>query len=188
MKLKCEAVHAVTQACRFRTILEDVTEMAAAAPAVELGPHHSEGAILGRADSIFEWPEEARPAGAALEFRFRGEQRQIAAGAGEDAPEMRLEQWTRVRTLGAFLAQDLILLRRQLGAPFGIGFLDFELLRGVCRGTSQPAQGRKAEQTSSRREQDTAVDHDSLRGEANCNSFAPNTRRWRGSYADPAGN
>src|SRR3982074_94700 len=118
--------------------------MAAAAAAVNFSPQHPKGAVLGLADGIVERLIKTRPAGAALELRRRGEQRQVAAGAGEDALAMLLEQRARTRALGALLAQDFILLRRQLRAPFRIGFFDLEFLRGVCRGGSQPSEGGKA--------------------------------------------
>src|ERR1700716_2183749 len=139
-----KAVHAVAQAGRLRPIGEDVTEMAAAAAAVNFGPQHPKGAVFGLADGVLERLVKAWPAGAALEFRLRGEQRQVAAGAGEDALAMLLEQRARTRALGALLAQDFILLRRQLRAPFRIGLFDLEFLRGVCRRGSQPSEGGKA--------------------------------------------
>src|SRR5471032_985039 len=163
MKQQRKAVHAVAQAGRLRPIVEDVTEMAAAAAAVNFGAQHPEGAVFGLADGVLERLVKTRPAGAALEFRLRGEQRQVAAGAGKDALAVLLEQRARSRTLGAFLAQDFILLRRQLRAPFGVGLLDLEFLRGLCRGAAQPPEGGKPEQTGNRGEQYTAVDHDGLR-------------------------
>ncbi len=137
--------------------------MAAATAAVNFGAQHSEGSVLGLADGVFERLVETRPAGAAFEFRLRREQRQVAAGAGEDALAMLLEQRARARALGALLTQDLILLRRQLRAPFRIGLFDLEFLAGVCRRSPQPAEGGKAKKTGDRREQNTAVDHDGLR-------------------------
>src|SRR6266550_1587473 len=158
-----KAVHAVAQAGRLRSVVEDVTEMAAAAAAMNFGPQHPQGPVFGLADGVLERLIKTRPAGAALEFRLRSEQRQVAAGAGEDALAMLLEQRARSRTLGALLAQDVILLRRQLRAPFRIGLFDLEFLRGVCRGSPQPSEGGKAKQAGDRREQDTAVNHDGLR-------------------------
>src|SRR4030081_353828 len=154
-----KAVHAVAQAGRLRPIVKDVTEMAAAAAAVNFSPQHPKGAVLGLADGIVERLIKTRPAGAALEFRLRGEQRQVAAGAGEDALAMLLEQRARTRALGALLAQDFILLRRQLRAPFRIGLFDLEFLPSACRGDPQPAKGGKTKQACDGREQNTAVDH-----------------------------
>src|SRR3981081_4055455 len=163
MKHQRKAVHAVAQPGRLRPIVEDVTEMAAAGAEVNFGPQHPEGPVFGLADGVLERLVKARPAGAALEFRLRGEQRQVAAGAGEDALAMLLEQRARTRALGALLAQNLILLRRQLRAPFRIGLFDFEFLRGVRRRRPQPPEGGKPKQTGDGGEQDTAVNHDGLR-------------------------
>src|SRR5258708_5732903 len=140
-----------------------MSEMPAAAPAVNFGAQHPKGAVLGLADGVLERLIETRPAGAAFELGLRGKQRQVAAGAGEDALAMLLEQRARSRPFGALLAQDFILLRRQLRAPFRVGLFDLELLRGVCRRSSQPAKGRKAKQAGDRREQDTTVNHVGLR-------------------------
>src|SRR6478735_5819823 len=140
MEDQCKTVHAVAQAGRLRSIVENVTEMAAAAAAVDFGPRHPKGEVFSLADGIIERLIETRPAGAALEFRLRGEQRQVAAGAGEDTLAMLLEQRARSRPLGALLAQDLILLRRQLRAPFRIGLLDLEFLTGLGRGNLEPAE------------------------------------------------
>src|SRR5258706_11031372 len=159
-----KAVHAVAQAGRLRPVIKDMTEMAAAAAAVNFGPQHPKGAVFGLADGVVERLIKTRPAGAALEFRVRGEQWQVAAGAGEDALAVLLEQRARSRTLGALLAQDLILLRCQLGAPFRIGLFDLEFLRGVCRRSSQPTEGGKAKYTGDGGEQDTAGKHPRLRG------------------------
>src|ERR1700730_8864517 len=189
MEDQSEAVHAVTQAGRLRAIVEDVTEMAAATAAVNFGPQHTEGPVFGLADGVLERLIKTRPPGAAFEFRLRGKQRQVAAGAGEDALAMLLEQRARSRAFGAFLAQDFILLRRQLRAPFRIGLFDLEFLRGTGRGTSQPAEGGKAQETGDGREQDTAVNHDDgLRAKRNTLCSLSDTGRRDGSYTDPGGN
>src|SRR5580704_17843580 len=146
MKYQRKSVHAVAQAGRLRPVVEDVAEMAAAAAAMNFGPQHPQGAVLGLADRVLERLIKTRPTGAALEFRLRGEQRQVAAGTGEDALAMLLEQRAGPWALGAFLAQDVILLRRQLRAPFRIGLFDLEFLRGLCRGAAQPLEGGKPDQ------------------------------------------
>src|ERR1700730_5476844 len=181
MEYQGKAIHAVAQAGRLRPIVEDVTEMAAATAAVNFGPQDPESPVFGLADGVLQWLVKTRPAGAALEFRFRGEQRQIAAGTGEDALAVLLEQRARSRPLGAFLAQDLILLRRQLRAPFRIGLFDLELPRGVGRRSAQPPEGRKAKQTGDRRQQNTAVDHDGLRSKRiRCRSLLDTgALRWK---------
>src|SRR4051794_17260776 len=121
-----KAVHAVAQAGRLRAVVEDMAEMAAATAAVDLGAQHAEGTVLGLAHRIVERLPETRPAGAALEFRLRGKQRQVAAGAGKDALAVLFQKRARPRPLGAVLAQDVVLLRRQLSAPFRVRLLDLE--------------------------------------------------------------
>src|SRR3984957_16595148 len=153
MKHQRKTVHAVAQAGRLRSVVEDVAEMTAAAAAVNFGAQHSEGTVLGLADRVLERLIKTRPAGAALELGLRREQRQVAAGTGEDALAMLLEQRAAVRTLGAFLAQDFILLRGQLRAPLRIGLFDLELLGSLCRGHPQPTEGGKAKQTGNGCEQ-----------------------------------
>src|ERR1700736_2785272 len=105
MKHQRETVHAVAQARRLRAVVEDVAEMAAAAAAMYFGAQHAEGAVLGLADRVLQRLIEARPAGAAFELGVRGEQRQVAAGAGEDALAMLLQKRARTRSLRALLAQ-----------------------------------------------------------------------------------
>src|SRR3954466_6675162 len=79
-----ETVDAVAQSGRLRTVVEDVAEMAAAAPAMHLGAEHAVGAVLGLADIALDRLVEARPSRAALELGVGRKQRQVAAGAGED--------------------------------------------------------------------------------------------------------
>src|SRR5258708_40307049 len=117
MKLQGETVHAIPKSGGLRTIVEHVTEMTAAAAAMDFGAQHSKGPVLSLADRVFERLIEARPAGAALEFRFRGEQRQGAAGAGESALPVLLGQRARPPAFRAFLAPDLALPRRPMRPP-----------------------------------------------------------------------
>src|SRR5664279_5945750 len=97
---------------------------------------------------------------------------------------MLLEQRTGARPLGALLAQDVILLRRQLRAPFGIGLFDLEFFGRLCRRSAQPAEGGKAEQTGDRGEQDTSIDHGGLRLKRKMNRSLSNTGRSSVSYTD----
>ena len=68
----------------------------------------------------FERREEARPAGAALELAVGDEQRLAAADAGERPGALLVQQRAGAGPLGAVLAQHLVLLRRQLRAPFRV--------------------------------------------------------------------
>src|ERR1700745_1741811 len=111
MKIQRKAVHAIAQAGGLRAV----------------GKYGAERIV------------EARPTGAAFELGLGGEQRQVAAGAGEDALAVLLQKRARPGTLGALVAQDLILLRCELGAPLGVGLFDLELLGGLGRRSLQPA-------------------------------------------------
>src|SRR4029077_13378490 len=64
---------------------------------------------------------EARPAGAALEFLLRGEQRLVAAGAEERGRALLVIERAAARPFGAVLAHDVILLGGQELAPLGVG-------------------------------------------------------------------
>src|SRR2546430_5780145 len=150
MEHEAKAVDAIAQAGRLRSVVEDMAEMAAAAAAMHLGGGHAEGAVLGLAERIFQRLIEARPAGAAFEFGVGRKQRQVAAGAGEDALAMLLQERARSRPFGAVLTQDIVLLRRQLRAPFGIGLFDLEFLCGLRRLGAPPAERGPANQAGNR--------------------------------------
>ena len=68
MKLQGNTVHAVTQAGRLRSVVEDVAEMTAAAAAVNFGTQHAEGAVFVLAHRVRQRLIKTRPAGAAFEF------------------------------------------------------------------------------------------------------------------------
>src|SRR4051812_23332066 len=82
-ELQGDAVVAVTLAGRRRTVVEDVALVAAAAHAVVLGARDEHLVVGLHRDRPGQRRPEARPAGAALELRVRGEQRQFAAGTDE---------------------------------------------------------------------------------------------------------
>src|SRR4051794_36188899 len=159
MEHQRKTVDAIAQARGLRAVVEDVAEMAAAAAAMHFGAQHAKGAVLDLADGIFDRLVEARPAGAALELGVGGKQRQVAAGAGEDALAVLFQQRAGARPFGAVLAQDVVLHRRQLRAPFRVGFLDLEFLRGFSRRHPQPAECSQPEQAGKGSKQDTAVKH-----------------------------
>src|SRR5271163_2802005 len=155
MKYQRVAVHAVAQSGRLRPVIEDVAEVTATAAAVDFGPQHAEGPVFGLADGVIERLVEARPASAALELGLRGKQRQVAAGASKGALAMFLQERARTRAFGALVAQNFVLLRRQLRAPFRIGLFDLEFLGGLRRRSPQPSEGGKAQQAGDRCKQNT---------------------------------
>src|SRR5258708_3436029 len=111
---QANAVDAIAKTGRLRSVIEDVPEMAAAAAAMHFGAQHAVGAILGLADGVFQRLIKTRPAGAAFEFGLRGEQRQVAAGAGENALAMLFQAPARSRPLRAPVSPDLVLPRGKL--------------------------------------------------------------------------
>src|SRR5688572_2051071 len=68
-----------------RAVVEEVPVVAAAADAVVLGARVDQEKVLLGPEDPGDAGEEGGPAGAGLEFHLGGEERQAAAGAGEDA-------------------------------------------------------------------------------------------------------
>ena len=119
-------VHAIAQAGRARTILEDVTEMGAAAAAHHLSPAHAIAIVGGGFDVAFvEGSIEARPAASGVILRIRFEKLVAAAYAEEEALVMEVPVFAGEGGLGAFFAGDFELFGGQEFAPFVVGFVDF---------------------------------------------------------------
>ena len=98
-------------------VVEHMTEMPAATAAMLFGAGHAECRVAPIDDGPRQRLLEARPAGAAVIFGGRAEQRQVAAGAGEGAPAMFLEQRAGEGPLGAGFTQD-VEARRAPGPRF----------------------------------------------------------------------
>src|ERR1700693_1145815 len=69
MEFQRYAVHAVPQARRWRTIVENVTEVAVTAAAMDLVAHHPKSRVARRPDGVFERGVETRHTGAAIVLR-----------------------------------------------------------------------------------------------------------------------
>src|SRR3569623_3300944 len=110
MEVQRHAVDAIAEAGRRRTIGEDVAEMAAAGGAMDFRAGHEEAAVGGRLGRAWDRVVEARPAGAALELQLALEQRRVAAGAGEGAGPLLVQQRATAGALGPVLAHDVKLL------------------------------------------------------------------------------
>src|SRR5882724_2224668 len=104
--------------------------MSAAAAAVHLGARHQQDAVGGGADRVWQRSIEARPAGLAVVFRLRGEQRQVAGGTGERASAFFLVERARAWNLGAVQPQHLVLRLGQEAPPVAVALLDFERAGG----------------------------------------------------------
>ncbi len=125
----------MTLAGRRRTVVEDMTQMTAAAAAVHFGAYGKQAAVDRRGDGIGQRRGETRPAGAAVVLRRRGV---VPAGCSRRSGK------TPVRcspSSGLLPARSVplsrriwILLRRQQPAPFGVGLDHLERCRGVPGG------------------------------------------------------
>lgn len=80
-EVKGETVDAVPQMRRRGAIVEDVPQVPAATLAVDLRPLLDENVIGLRARRVWQHVPERRPSVAAVVFRFRGEDGQLAPGA-----------------------------------------------------------------------------------------------------------
>src|SRR5688572_28556713 len=108
--------------------------MPAAAPAVNLGPRHEEGAVLPYRDRVLQRSPKARPTGAGFELVLGLEDRQAAPRADECAGALFPVQRARAGPFRPMLAQDPELLRREAPAPLVFGEVDLEgLVRLLLR-------------------------------------------------------
>src|SRR6185503_13624913 len=94
---------------------------------------HAKASVAGGADGVIERLPETRPTRAAVEFRLRGEQLEVAARATEGALAVLVIERAREGAFSGFLAQHLELVRRQQLLPFVLTVRDFE--GGFSRGT-----------------------------------------------------
>src|ERR1700730_26643 len=106
---------------RRRPVWKDVAQMAAAAAAMHFRPRHAMAAVIGVLDGAFEGIVKTRPAGAALEFLFRREERPSASRANKYARPLFMVEDAASRCLSAMRAHDPILFRRKQTPPFFIG-------------------------------------------------------------------
>src|SRR5258706_2118829 len=151
-----DAVHAVAQAGGTGTVVEDVSEVAAAAPAVHFRARFAERAVFARGDRVIERRPEARPAGMAVEFRARREEVEPASRAAEHAGPMFVVERAAVGPFGALLAQHGVLCGSEQAAPFLVGMNHFETLGGLVRGRRSCGQRAPAGCHGKRRDRGAA--------------------------------
>src|SRR5487761_1151363 len=102
-------------------VVEDVAEVAAAAPADDLGADHPMAGIGAQLHRLqVGGLVEARPAGARVELGVRSEELRAAAGAVVRARLMALPVPSAERRLGAPLAEDGVPPGAEPLPPFGI--------------------------------------------------------------------
>jgi len=104
-----------------------MAEMAFALGAAHLGADHAVADVAMLGDHLFVRRRgEARPAAARIIFGVALEQDLAAASAAIGARVLVVPIFAGEGPFGARLTEDMILLRRELLAPFGIG--EFELV------------------------------------------------------------
>src|ERR1700688_1300449 len=151
MELQRDAVDAVAQSGRRRAVVEDVTEMAVAPVAVDFVALHSDARVARLRDRIFQRRVETRPAGTAVEFRRRREERQGATGAGKRPGSVLVLERARTGNLGAAPAQDVELFRAEAFPPGVVG-QDEAASGGVRRGEWEgEASAERGERRAARR-------------------------------------
>src|SRR5438270_7530509 len=120
-ELQGTAVDAVAQAGWLRAVREHVAQVAAAAAADDLGAGHPVARVGVGLDRFGEGRlGEARPPGARLELGVGAEQVGAAARAPVHPGVLAVDVLAGEGGLGALLAQDLVLLGRELLAPLVI--------------------------------------------------------------------
>src|SRR2546429_3270438 len=122
LQLERHGVDAVALARRRRTVVEDVAKVRPTVAAEDLGTAHEEAVVRAQLHR-FQVGRlvKAGPAGTRLEFRLRAEQLRATGRATVGSVRLRMNAIAAEWPLGPFRAQDVALLRRQLGTPFGIG-------------------------------------------------------------------
>src|SRR5262249_39199616 len=138
------AIDAIAQVGRRWAILEDVTEMAAAAAAVHLGAHHPVAAVARAFDPSLDWIIVARPARAALGFGLGYEQRLTASDSAGRAWTLLVIERAAAGTFGPVTAHDVVLLAREQAPPFlvGVGDRVFFLLHAASLSRCQMSDVR----------------------------------------------
>lgn len=122
-KLQCHAIITIAQTRRCRAVIEDVAVVAAAAGAVIFRSGHPKLIVFLEAERAFAIVPEAWPAGAAIIFGRAIENRQIAAGAMENALALFIVQRRGEGALSGFLAQHAEGERLEPVFPLGFGEL-----------------------------------------------------------------
>ena len=107
---------------RCRAIVKDMAKVATAASTENLSPDHAERAIADLGDIFWgERPVEAGPAGAGVELRAGGKERQAATGTEIDAFLVVIEQVAAEGRLGPLGPQNPVGGGAKLLLPLGIG-------------------------------------------------------------------
>lgn len=123
-EIQAHRVDAISFPAWLRAIFKNMAQVGIALRAAHFHAHH---AVAGVGDALDVGSgglcPEAGPAAAGVEFGVAVEQQRAAADAEVVALLVVKVVFAAERTLGAGLSGHAVLLRRQLGAPFGVGFL-----------------------------------------------------------------
>ena len=115
------AIHAIAQAGRLRTVIENMAQMGVAIGATHFGAGHEKRAVGVFANRIALYRlREAGPTCSRLKFSLGIKQGLAAANTGENPLALLIEMRPRSGPLCAVLARDIKLLWRKLCAPFGV--------------------------------------------------------------------
>jgi hypothetical protein len=125
-ELERHAVDAISQTGGLGPVVEDMSLVALASGAVNLGPRHKEFRISACFHDLgIDRLPEARPACTAIELVFRGKQWKVAPGAMVDPRLVVLMERAGKSPLGVLMAQDTIGSRVKNLFPIFIAFDDF---------------------------------------------------------------
>src|ERR1022692_1448922 len=125
VELERGRVHAIALPGRLRTVVEDVAEMRVAGRAQDFGTARQKAVVGLGADRFGAGGRvKARPSATGVELGFGIEEQGAAARAAIAAGLLVVPVLAAEGRLGTFLAGDPVLLGRQHGFPFGVGFVD----------------------------------------------------------------
>jgi len=126
LQVEGAGVDAVAQAGLVaRAIIKDMPQMRIAAIADHLDAPHAVAAVFMQRDiAIIDDIPKAGPAAHGVVLGHRGEQLLAAGGAGIDAGGFAVDVLAAEGALGRLLAQDGILFRAELAAPFRLALFD----------------------------------------------------------------
>src|SRR5439155_14684289 len=130
-ELQRRAVVAVALARGLRAVVEHVPLVALAARAMVFGARQDQPEVGLALDAPGNHREEARPSRAALVLHVGGEERQIAACAGEITLAFLVVERARARALGRLVAQHRVRLGLQALAPLVVGAFSLVDFAGV---------------------------------------------------------
>src|SRR5690606_20229431 len=141
-ELQGRRVHAVAQPGRLGSVGEDVAEVGVVGGAEDLDAAHPVAEVLLRADGVAaDRRPEAGPPRPGVVLGVGVEELVAAAGAAVDAVALEVPVLAGEGALGALLAADVVLLRRELPAPLFVGLDDLPGHRLPPGGDARPLPG-----------------------------------------------